>query len=240
MIPLRGKTGNIEGFYNPTFETTRQTISDRRTKTLISVAFATNMQCFWPFLLRGLEPNHLDIPFALLYSLSNDPRSDKASGPELVTLEGTLGVPKGHVSAPNRAELQHSNQGFIPYFRNAMQSGGPLVLQKRDGDLPETLTSGIQWRGYGEPSVAVVFPLLAGTRTLGFLLIGLNSRRPYDDEYQRFIKLLSGQLSTALYSAVLMEQATLNQAELSRQLALRTQEVEESQQRYKVCPWQRL
>lgn len=108
------------------------------------------------------------------------------------------------------------------------------MLQKRDGDLPETLTAGIQWRGYDEPSMAVIFPLLAGTRTLGFLLIGLNPRRPYDDDYQRFIKLLSGQLSTALHSAVLMEQASLNQAELSRQLALRTQEVEESQKRYRV------
>ena len=234
MIPLRGETGNIDGFYNPTFETTRQTISDRRTKTLISVAFATDLQSFWSYLLRGLEPNHLDVPFALLYSLSNDLKSDKTSGPKQAILQGTLGVPKGHVSAPNRVDFEHSDEGFLPYFRKAMQSGVPLVLQKRDGDLPETLTAGIQWRGYGEPSVAVIFPLLAGTRTLGFLLMGLNSRRPYDDDYQRFIKLLSGQLSTALHSAVLMEQATLNQAELSRQLALRTQEVAESQKRYGV------
>lgn len=231
MIPLRGHTGNIEGYYNPTFETTRQTISDRRTKTLISVAFATEMQSFWTHLLRGLEPNHLDIPFALLYALSDEPQSDNPSGCKLAILQGTLGVPKGHVSAPNRVDFEHSDEGFTPQFRRAMQSGGPLVLQKVDGELPDTLIEGIQWRGYGEPSMAAIFPLLAGSRTLGFLLIGLNPRRPYDDDYQRFIKLLSGQLSTALHSAVLMEQASLNQAELSRQLALRTQEVEESQKR---------
>lgn len=237
MIPLHGETGNIEGFYNPAFETTRQTISDRRTKTLISVAFAADMQSFWSYLLRGLEPDHLDIPFGLLYSLSKDSKTENGSEPKLATLQGTLGVPKGHVSAPSHVEFEHSDEGFIPYFRKAMQSESPLVLQKRDGDLPESLTAGIQWRGYGEPSVAVIFPLLAGTRTIGFLLIGLNPRRPYDDDYQRFIKLLSGQLSTAINSAVLMEQATLNQAELSRQLALRTQEVEESQKRcgFSLC-----
>ena len=232
MIPLRGQTGNIEGFYNPAFETTRQTISDRRTKTLISVASATDMLSFWSDVLRGLEPNHLDVPFAMLYSLSQNLESDKDSGPTLAILQGTLGVPKDHRSAPDRVDFEHSKEGFLPYFRKAMHAGDPLLLQKRDGDLPEGLTTGIRWRGYGEPSAAVIFPLLAGTQTIGFLLIGLNSRRAYDDDYQRFVKLLSGQLSTSLNSAVLMEQAVLNQAELSKQLALRTREVEESQKRY--------
>lgn len=64
----------------------------------------------------------------------------------------------------------------------------------------------------------------------------VNPRRPYDDDYNLFLQLLSRQLATSLASVVLFEEeirrgqkaakmAALDRIELSEQLAARTQEV---------------
>ncbi len=81
---------------------------------------------------------------------------------------------------------------------------------------------------FGEVSKAVVIlPLAAGEVVLGLLFLGLNPRRAYDEDFDGFIKLLSRQLSTSLTAAVLIEQAKLKQAELSKNLA-------EGQSRFKA------
>lgn len=73
--------------------------------------------------------------------------------------------------------------------------------------------------------------------------MGVNPRRPYDDEYSLFIQLLSRQLATSMASVILFEEeisrgqlaarlADLERQELSRQLDLRTQEAVESETKF--------
>jgi PAS domain S-box-containing protein len=73
--------------------------------------------------------------------------------------------------------------------------------------------------------------------------MGVNPRRPYDDDYSLFIQLLSRQLATAMASVVLFEQeirrgqraarlAALDRIELAKQLDLRTQEAMESETKF--------
>jgi PAS domain S-box-containing protein len=73
--------------------------------------------------------------------------------------------------------------------------------------------------------------------------MGVNPRRPYDDEYSLFIQLLSRQLATSMASVMLFEEeirrgqlaarlADLERQELSRQLDLRTQEAVESETKF--------
>ena len=47
-------------------------------------------------------------------------------------------------------------------------------------------------RGFGEPcSEALVCPIrpTTGENVLGFLVVGVNPRRPFDDDYQSFIQV---------------------------------------------------
>lgn len=60
---------------------------------------------------------------------------------------------------------------------------------------------------------------MAVDQTLGFLLLGLNPRLEYDEAFDKFIRLLSRQLSVSLSSARMMKRAKVKQAELSRDLA---------------------
>ncbi len=94
---------------------------------------------------------------------------------------------------------------------------------------------GVEWRGFGEPSrTIVIFSLSAGNDVRGFLVLGMNLRRPYDEGSQQFIQLLERQLSTAITSTVLIEQVKLSHARVTRQLAIRTREVAGSEARFKL------
>ena len=78
----------------------------------------------------------------------------------------------------------------------------------------------IEYRGYGDPCYgAVVLPIQpTSTRTHGYLIVGLNPRRPYDAAYQNFHHGLIDHLSTTVARVKLMTEDFKNaiDAELAR------------------------
>ncbi|KAF2839264.1 hypothetical protein M501DRAFT_933958 [Patellaria atrata CBS 101060] len=257
IIPMVGTDGAVSGLYNPAFEKTRRKIAERRMLTLREVgertASARDVKTFWEQVLAALETNEHDTPFVLLYSVSDDSDSDSSSihsssllGTKICYLEGALGVPPDHPAAPEQLELKTSPEGFGPVFREVMKTDKPVMLDVSSGDLPSKAIEGLEWRGFGDPCRAVVVcPIkpTTGENTLGFLVLGINPRRPYDDDYSLFIQLLSRQLATSLASVVLFEEeirrgqqaaklAAQDRIELSEQLAARTQEARESETRF--------
>lgn len=251
IVPLVGEDGKVVGLYNPAFELTRRKIAERRMLTLREVgertAAAREVKDFWGQVLAGLENNEYDTPFVLLYSVSKDYDGDLSSSQsKQCCLEGSLGVPEGHQAAPTQLDLRHDSQGFGPVFAEAMNLDHPVLLERENGSLSPELIDGISWRGFGDPCrAAVVCPIhpTTGDSILGFLVMGINPRRPYDDDYHLFVQLLSRQLATSLASVVLFEEeirrgqraarmAALDRMELSEQLAARTQEAAESETRF--------
>ena len=115
-----------------------------------------------------------------------------------------------------------------------MKTREPKVLNLTDGSISESLIEGIEWRGFGEPCrEAVVCPVrpTTGENVMGFLVIGINPRRPYDEDYQSFIQLIDRQLATSLASTSLLETeirrgltaaeaAALERSRLSEELAV--------------------
>lgn len=161
-------------------------------------------------------------------------------------LEGALGAPKDHRAAVTPLDLKTSDEGFAPYLRESMKTNKPVLLTTEDNTLSADLIEGLEWRGFGDPCrAAVVCPIhpTTGDTILGFLVMGINPRRPYDDDYSLFIQLLSRQLATSMASVVLFEEeikrgqraaqlAALDRQELSKQLDLRTQEAVESETKF--------
>ena len=218
--PVYGGTKRILGFYNAPFETTYQTISHRRLQTLRQLgeklAETRSIKHFWQCVLAGLEDNPYEVPFALLYSITDFDDADTASHSSDSTislksclLEGSIGIPEGHPAAPPKLDLKRSKEGFIPAFREAMRTREPTTLHTRNGSLPEELIEGIQWRGYGDPcKEAVIIPVRPtnGENIFAFLLIGINPRRAYDVDYRAFVHMLNRQLTTSLASFLLFEE----------------------------------
>ncbi|KAK3653387.1 hypothetical protein LTR56_004591 [Elasticomyces elasticus] len=259
IIPMVGRDGSVMGLYNPAFEKTRRKIAERRMLTLREVgertASARDVKGFWSAVLGSFEFNTHDSPFLLLYSVADEMDSDASSihsnsvlGTRQCMLEGALGVPEGHAAAPDQIDLKSGMEGFGPVFREVMKTDKPVLLELGSRDLPEALLQGLNFRGFGDPVRAVIICPIHPTTTdgasiLGFLVLGVNPRRPYDDDYSLFLQLLSRQLATSLASVVLFEEeirrgqraaklAALDRIELSEQLAARTQEAIESETKF--------
>ncbi|EHY57185.1 hypothetical protein HRR83_002679 [Exophiala dermatitidis] len=258
IIPLIGADGAVVGLYNPAFEKTRRKIAERRMLTLREIgectAAARKVSGFWGLLLEGLEYNEYDAPMVLIYSLSedlsdNDAASSGSSGAasnKVAYLEGSIGVPAGHKAAPPTIDMKTGTRGFAPSFRQALTTDRPIVLRVEDGSLDADLLEGIEWRGFGDPSrVVVIAPIhpTTGESTLGFLVMGTNPRRPYDEDYDLFIQLLGRQLATTIASVVLFEEeirkgeraaqlAAQDRIELNNQLVARTQQAVEAENKF--------
>ncbi|KAI9824621.1 MAG: hypothetical protein M1832_001711 [Thelocarpon impressellum] len=257
IIPVLGEDGSCAGFMNPVFEKTRRKIAERRMFTLREVgeriATTRELKGFWGQVLEGLEDNAYDCPFVLLYSVTDDTGSDMSSvhsnsimSAKQCVLEGSLGVPRGHHAAPAQLDLRNATDGFGCHFREAARVEKPVLLRTEEGSLPQELLEGIERRGFDDQCrAAVVCPILptTGEAVLGFFVMGINPRRPYDDDYELFVQLLSRQLATSMASVVLFEEeikrgqraaqlAAKDKIELSEQLAARTQEAVESDTRF--------
>lgn len=257
IIPMVGEDGTVMGLYNPAFEKTRRKIAERRMLTLREVgertATARDVKGFWDQVLLALTENEFDTPFVLLYSVADESDSDSSSlhsssllGAKYCYLEGSLGVPAGHQAAPDLIDLKEGQDGFGPVFREVMKTDKPVVISIGSGDLPQAMMEELEWRGFGDACKDVVIcPIhpTTGETILGFLVMGINPRRPYDDDYNLFVQLLSRQLATSLASVVLFEEeirrgqkaaklAAEDRFNLSTQLAARTQEARESETRF--------
>jgi PAS domain S-box-containing protein len=266
IIPLIGADGTVVGLYNPAFEKTRRKIAERRMLTLRHIgektASARKVSEFWGLLLEGLEYNEFDAPLVVVYSLqdeNSDSELTSVNGLDTISttssqasrrlchFEGALGLYAGHPAAPALVDLKTGNEGFAPYFRQAMNTHKPVVLREEDGTLDACLLEDVEWhRGFRDPSrVVVVSPIhpTTGDSTLGFLIMGTNPRRPYDEDYDLFVQLLGRQLATSMASVVLFEEeirkgekaammAAQDRIELSNQLAQRTQEAIESENKF--------
>ncbi|KAK3330520.1 putative histidine kinase group protein [Apodospora peruviana] len=248
------------GFMHPVLETTSMRLWERRMKMLIelgeALVTARDVKSYWEKTLQQLaavDPCY-DVPMVILYSVEDDPdvmsTNPPLSGPnKRCRLEGALGVPEGHPIAPELFSLQTDDEALSPLFKEALTAPHPLLLQTKDGSLPETLLHGFQCRGFEEDPcrAAVICPIrpTKAENAMGLLLLGLNPRRPYDNDYRQYISLLSQKLTTSLASIVLLEeearrgrnaaeQAAYDQAMLKEKLAVQTKEANESIQMFEA------
>ena len=219
FIPLRGDSGEIEGFYNTVFESTTQVLHERRRKVVESVASMPPCSIDETFthFMEALHGNPHDITMALLYSFDEPAKPGTGN----LRLRGSISVPEGHHCAPHTADLGADDAGVIPFLRTVKESGAPLVLSQSDGTLQATgnMFDGVAWCGYSEPSRdIVVLPLSSGGRMLGFYVQGTNPRRAYDDITERSIVDLARQMEARWVSCISTEEARARAEMLERRL----------------------
>lgn len=248
----------VEGFLQPILDATSVRLWERRMKMLIdlgdALVTARGVKAYWKNLIDALAtvtPQY-DVPLAILYSVNPDPQApveeSSPKAPKMCRFEGGLGVPEGHAIAPAVMSLQGPAEGLARIFQEAVRSEHPLLLSTQDGTLPESLIAGLQWRGFGDACrSAVVCPIrpIREENVMGLLLLGLNPRRPYDNDYRQFISLLNQKLTNTLASTVLLEEearrgrnasqeAAYEQARLEAKLADRTREATESLKKFEA------
>jgi PAS domain-containing protein len=140
-------------------------------------------------------------------SASNTTRFSESN--QECTLRGSIGLPEGSPAGPAILDLRQ-NYGFTSYFHQAITAREPVTVQFDEGSAAAELVRDVNWQGFGEPARAAVIcplnPTSSRDNVLGFIVIGLNPRRPYDDGYHQFILVASRLLSTSLTSIILHEE----------------------------------
>lgn len=203
----------------------------------------------WARIIRGIGEADKDIPLALLYSVADSttatasrassrgsnstsssgksptpPRSSRNVPATLCLLEGSLGIPEGHALAPQTIDLETEKMTcVVNAVQRALKKMTTVLVPIEEED--RDALNGIEWRGYGVPPTQMVacpiIPMDSGSDSvLGFLVMALNPRRPYDDDYRSFLHLLTQQVTQPQLSAVILREEVERRQLLARQEAL--------------------
>lgn len=204
VIPMRGNSGKVEGFYVQAREVTNSTIIERRRNMLNHMRGDSWVSSTIPY----FKDNPRDIPIAIVYTIDGE-QSDK----NILNLEGQIGFPKDHPLAVKTLNL-NSDEGLAPLFRRARNQGN-IITEEVDKSFDD-----LDWQGFGEPSRMIsVIPILASDKPAGFALIGTNPRRPIDKHHDQFMRDISSKLSTIGVSVATSERNKRREKNLERDLA---------------------
>ncbi|CAE6471953.1 unnamed protein product [Rhizoctonia solani] len=117
---------------------------------------------------------------------------------------------------------------WAPFIKQCFTSGQPVLV-----DLPRCATAGMEKRGWNEHArQALVIPIIAGSGGVevpsglgtckAVLILGLNSRRPYDDEYAGWIDVMGGSLGQMYMGVTAREADCLRATQLAQLDAAKT------------------
>lgn len=220
FVPILNSHGQVTAYYQTFYEVSDHRILERRVSSLVAMgtqsANARDFQSFWDTTLRSLSLNDKDAPFALLYAAERHvsaqipSMSSPGSIPPLegCVLKGTIGVPADHPIAPATVNINEDSYILHAFLSRAAKSGKATIVHLDDLPDPTAALEGINWRGYGDPCrTLVICPIIptTGNQVEGFLIIGINPRRPFDEEYQQYLQVMVRLLATSLASIVLFE-----------------------------------
>jgi signal transduction histidine kinase/ActR/RegA family two-component response regulator len=215
FTPIRGVDGEIEGFYNAFFEVTHQIILDRRKRMLNMLttpsSLSTDAAC--SHIIASLATDPLDLPMALLHEVD----TESEPGKSILRVRGQLGIPEGHALLRDGLDLEDST-GLAPLCRQAIEGRVPME--------PDDRFDGVEWLGFNQaPKFIVAMALHTSRQFFGFLTVGTNPHRPFDDTCEQFIADLAGTASNLLAAALDADNLRKEQQQLQSDLEFSDQKV---------------
>ncbi|KAF2450845.1 hypothetical protein P171DRAFT_349353 [Karstenula rhodostoma CBS 690.94] len=211
FVPIgNGPTNQPQGYYNSMFEVTNQRLSDRRTMLLNHLAsqadFDPSTAC--SHIIDTLATNGHDLPLAMLYEV--DEVGD--STVDVLRLRGHYGLPKGHNLIVDNQDIT-SSEGLVPECRRAGSDILTIDYDERFGS--------VTWAGFGSPSKKIgILPITSGSRVSGYLIVGTNPCRPFDDACLQFLKDVRRTVSSIMNLAFSAVKTRERQRQLEDDLAL--------------------
>ncbi|HET8844552.1 MAG TPA: ATP-binding protein, partial [Ktedonobacteraceae bacterium] len=195
--PVPGDQGGVGGIICANTDDTARIIGGRQVKLLLNLAAESGEArtiaeaCLQS--AKSLEQDQQDLPFAMIYLLSQDKRE--------VSLAGCSGIQNGHSAAPARILL--NTPGIWPFAEVLSSQKSCFIpnLEQLIEDIPLTA-----WNRPSHEAVAVPIAPSGQTGQAGVLIVGLNPLRRFDDEYQGFLTLVAGQIAASIANAQAYEE----------------------------------
>jgi signal transduction histidine kinase len=243
IFPIIGSGGYPLGAIHSLIELSWHVINQRRgdvvEKLKEQVSSSATISEIWDQCLSSLEVFPEDVPFALIYSNEDDSVSSTSSSwansLRRYQLHGSLGIDQNNAAIPKSFDLtdKKSVYGVARACRDAIIGKKTVVLRRHDNTLPADLATAIPGRGWEDPIDAVcVMPIAVNAAgALAFFVLGLNPRRPFNDDSLHFAENLRDVLTK---SSSLLNQARFEEIHdnLSTQLKISTLKAARNEERF--------
>jgi PAS domain S-box-containing protein len=191
--PISSESGGVGGVFTPVMETTERVINERRSNTLRELATSSaevkSEETMWAVAAEILGRNRYDFSFSILYALSPDAK--------YLHPKSCNGISPDHVLCQGPKEMARLDSPMLEAVGGALNKGAMVLVNHVENlELP----AGV----WGIPPVQalalpVVFP--GHQSPTACILLGLNARKKFDQDYSLFLDILSRQLASNLAAA---------------------------------------
>lgn len=131
-----------------------------------------------------------------------------ATASDLCTLQGSVRVPNSSKAVYESFRYHDLSHPYASAFQSAASTRSIIHLSERNQQrtFTPTLKQLIYDSATHDPSpdvVVVALPPIIGPGVYGFLIVGLNPRTPFDEDYKLFFRLVGDVLVNAITSMTL-------------------------------------
>ena len=190
--PVPNDQGGTGGIICANTDDTQRIIGERQLALLRELAARTadartfDQAC--TLSAKCLETNPYDLPFAMIYLVEPDKQH--------IFLAGTCGINRGQKAVPESVALDSDSVWPFAEVIRTQKAGVISDLTASFGNLPTGA-----WNRAPHQAVAVPIAPSGQTGRSGILIAGLNPFRLFDDNYRRFIDLVSAQIAASVANA---------------------------------------
>lgn len=217
FLPIPGVDGGPNGVLNQFSEVTDKVIERRQQAVINGInASAWNVEGvseYWEAVMNTLTKEIFDVAYALLFTTTTSSFPVSIPGPAETTyyhLEHSIGVQTTPLRSNKPFHLESTDRlddPILSAIRQAHQKEDEILfLSKADGTLPEALNIAVSDRGFGDivtAAAVIPMPSIQEGPPVGFLVVGLNPRRPVDTRTRTFVEVLRDSLTKAVATATL-------------------------------------
>ncbi|MDZ8052634.1 MAG: ATP-binding protein [Aulosira sp. ZfuCHP01] len=195
--PVPNDQGGTGGIICANSDDTQRIISERQLALLRELAARTadarTFHAACTLSASCLATNPYDLPFAMIYLVDPDR--------QCVLLTGTCGIEPDHAAVPQKVDL---NADSVWPFAEIIRTQKPALVSNLAASFVNLPTGA--WQRPPHQAIAVPIAPSGQTGKAGILIAGLNPFRIFDDNYQRFIDLVSSQIGASIANAQAYEE----------------------------------
>lgn len=200
--PISDESGGIGGVFTPVMETTERVIGERRSNTLRELAGLSvegrSESRMWSRAAEVLGRNRMDVSFAVLYSVSPEGK--------LLHPKDWTGIPPDHVLCQSEKQFKEAHLPLLKAVNDAVINGEVAFVPHLEKTCPD-LPLGI-WGIAPVEAVALPVTFPGQSSPQACLLIGLNARKRFDQDYSLFLETVGRQFASNLAAARAHDQET--------------------------------
>ncbi|OUL37245.1 diguanylate cyclase [Nostoc sp. T09] len=195
--PVPNDQGGTGGIICANSDDTQRIISERQLALLRELAARTadarTFDTACSLSASCLVTNPYDLPFAMIYLVDPDQ--------QCVLLTGTCGIEPDNAAVPQKVDIDADS---VWPFAEIIKTQKPCLVSNLEASFANLPTGA--WKRPPHQAVAVPIAPSGQTGKAGILIAGLNPFRIFDDNYQRFIDLVSSQIGASIANAQAYEE----------------------------------